>query len=129
MENIEIKNRFSGGIIACGKYETIKDAVEGNKADLRRADLYGADLSGADLSGADLRDLLCISGSADYVQYYDGSIKIGCFFYSVEYWKMMYDTIGRENDYTESQIKEYRTYIKMCEQFQKEIYYRTLEGK
>ena len=52
---IEIKNRFSGEIIICGKYESIKDCLEKNKrANLSGADLFGANLSGANLSGADL---------------------------------------------------------------------------
>jgi hypothetical protein len=53
--NIEIKNRFSGEIILCGEYESIKECLEKNKtANLSGANLYGANLSGADLSGANL---------------------------------------------------------------------------
>jgi len=53
---IEIKNRWSGEVILCGKYKSIKDCLEKNRnADLRGADLRGADLRGADLGGADLR--------------------------------------------------------------------------
>ena len=71
MIKIEIKNRFTGGVIFTYEKEnaTIKDAVlqalkestnllDANLrgADLRGANLYGADLYGADLRGADLRD-------------------------------------------------------------------------
>ena len=53
--NEAIKNRFTGVIIVeAGKYASIKEAVEKNKAYLCRADLYGANLYGADLSGANL---------------------------------------------------------------------------
>jgi len=53
---IEIKNRFTGSIILCGEYESIKECLEKNRgADLRGADLRGADLRGAYLRGADLR--------------------------------------------------------------------------
>ena len=52
--NIKIKHRFTGTIIIAGKYASIKDAVVGNRADLRGADLRGADLRDADLRGADL---------------------------------------------------------------------------
>jgi len=52
MIDIEIKNRWDGKIIVSGKYASIKEAVEKNKANLSRADLSGANLSGADLSGA-----------------------------------------------------------------------------
>jgi len=51
--NEAIKNRFTGAIIVeAGKYASIKEAVEKNRAYLSGADLSGADLSGADLSGA-----------------------------------------------------------------------------
>jgi len=51
--NEAIKNRFTGAIIVeAGKYASIKEAVEKNRAYLSGADLFGADLSGADLSGA-----------------------------------------------------------------------------
>ena len=57
---VEIKNRFSGEIILCGKYESIKDCLEKNRgADLRganlcEANLYGANLYEANLYGANL---------------------------------------------------------------------------
>jgi len=53
---IEIKNRFTGNVILCGEYESIKDCLKKNiGANLREADLYEADLREADLRGADLR--------------------------------------------------------------------------
>ena len=62
MPKIEIKNRFTGAVILCGEYESIKDCLEKNTgaylggAYLRDADLRDADLGGANLGGADLRD-------------------------------------------------------------------------
>ena len=50
VKNIEIKNRFTGEVIICGNYESLKDCLEKNKM----ADLSGANLSGANLSGANL---------------------------------------------------------------------------
>jgi hypothetical protein len=50
LKEFEIRNRFTGAVILCGKYESMKDCLEQNK----KADLYGADLHGADLHGADL---------------------------------------------------------------------------
>jgi len=54
---IEIKNRWTGGVVfACeaGSMKlAVKAAIEA-KADLSVAELSGADLRGADLSGADL---------------------------------------------------------------------------
>jgi hypothetical protein len=53
----EIKNRFTDAIIVeAGKYETIREAVEKNKAYLTGADLTGANLYGADLTGANLSE-------------------------------------------------------------------------
>jgi hypothetical protein len=111
------------------------------RADLSWANLSGADLSGADLSGADLSwanlsganisganisganlsganislPIITIVGSRHTFQYVSDNITIGCEFHSIEYWKIMYDVIGRENDYTEAEIEEYHRYIKMCD--------------
>lgn len=45
--------------------------------------------------------------------YYAGALRIGCIEHHIEYWKIMYDVIGRENTYTDMQIAEYRNYIRM----------------
>jgi hypothetical protein len=127
--NIEIKNRFTGEIIVAGKYDNIKEAVENKKVNLRGANLCeanlcganlrGADLCGADLYGANLRGanlhipIVSIIGSVHSLWYSNGLLKIGCEKYSLEYWIVMYDVIGRENNYNEEQIKEYYKYIKM----------------
>jgi hypothetical protein len=50
---MEIRNIY-GTVIVTEKYQSMREAVEKNKADLSGADLSGADLSGADLSGANL---------------------------------------------------------------------------
>ena len=53
--NAEIKNRFTGAVIVpAGKYESLKHAVEEEKAYLRGANLDGANLDGAYLRGANL---------------------------------------------------------------------------
>jgi hypothetical protein len=50
---MEIKNRYTGNIILCGEYESIKDCLEKNRgANLRGANLRGANLEGANLEGA-----------------------------------------------------------------------------
>jgi hypothetical protein len=57
---IEIKHRYSGEIILCGEYESVKDCLEKNRgsdlsySDLSYSDLSGSDLSYSDLSGSDL---------------------------------------------------------------------------
>ena len=134
---VEIKNRYNGSVIICGEYTSVKDALEKNRganleganirgaylggADLGDANIRGANLGGADLSGANLEGakgiklpVISISGSMHNFQYYDGHIKIGCEYHSIEYWNIMYDAIGRDNKYNEDQIAEYYRYIKLC---------------
>lgn len=112
----EIKNRFNDAIIISGEYDSIKDALEKNSgANLSGANLYGADLSGADLSGA----IVFICGSRHILQYNTtiGELRIGCHVYHLEYWLLMYDTIGNEEGYTERQISEYHNYMKMLKNY------------
>lgn len=71
------------------------------------------------LHNAILNGLIIINGSRDIFQAYDSHIKIGCEFHHLEYWKIMYDIIGREYNYTESQIAEYYSYIKFYDSFLK----------
>ena len=94
-------------------------------ADLGGADLRGADLSGAYLHGAYLRGaylhgaknislpIINISGTQHSIFYMDGKIKIGCVEKTIPEWLLEYEKIGKENDYTEEQIKEYKKYIDM----------------
>ena len=120
--DIEIKNR-TGAIIMSGKYESLRDAVEKNKANLIDADLRGANLGGANLRGANLRGakgvdlpIISITGTAHSFQYIDCHIAIGCEIHHLEYWLIMYESIGRQYEYTPEQIAEYGRYIKMCKQ-------------
>ena len=82
-----------------------------SSANLSGADLSGANLSGANLSSAYLSSLITINGSNHKLQYYNNRLKIGCYHYSLVYWLIMFDTIGRENGYTEQQIVEYKKYM------------------
>jgi len=121
---IEIKNR-NGEIIITGEYGNVKDACEKSKtlrtlrdADLRGADLRGAYLRGADLRGADLRGaegitlpVITITGSIHSVFYMDGKIIIGCVEKTVAEWILDHEKTGKENNYTDAQIKEYKKYI------------------
>ena len=131
MMDIEIKNRFTGEIIVSGKYESLRDAVEKNGASLNMASLDMASLNGASLNGASLDGaslygaslentsgavypLISISGTMHLFCYYDGHITIGCEYHHLEYWLIMYESIGRRYEYTPEQIAEYGRYIKMC---------------
>ena len=96
---IEIKNRFTGSIILCGEYESIKECLEKNRgADLRGADLEGADLEGAYLEGAYLRgadyngeklekEPIQILGLKYFVFITKEQIKIGCELHKATEWK------------------------------------------
>ena len=53
---IIIKNRYTSEIKIEGDFESLREAVVKNCADLGGADLRGADLRGAYLGGADLGD-------------------------------------------------------------------------
>jgi hypothetical protein len=52
---IKIKSTM-GKVLVSGRYESLKDAAEKNKLNLRGADLRGVDLQGANLWMADLRE-------------------------------------------------------------------------
>jgi hypothetical protein len=134
---IEIKNRFNYEIILCGEYESIKDALEKNRASLDGASLYRASLNGASLDGASLDraslygaslentkgvkyPLISISGSRNLFCYYNGYIKIGCNFLLVKDWIKEHengDQLAKKFGYTDEEIQEYYGYIKMCEQY------------
>ena len=83
--------------------------------DLRSAYLWGANLVGADLWGADLSDAnyIKIIGSRHELQYCGGIVLIGCIKHTIDEWIEQYEVIGKENDYTEKEIKEYGVYLRM----------------
>ena len=84
-------------------------------ANLRGAYLEGANLEGANLEGA----FVFICGSRHNLQYNKllGELRIGCHVYHLEYWLLMYDSIGNEEGYTESQISEYHNYMRMLKNY------------
>ena len=91
---IEIKNRFTGSIILCGEYESIKECLEKNRdaylegADLRGADLEGANLEGADYNGEKLeKEPIQILGLKYFVLITKEQIKIGCELHKATEWK------------------------------------------
>ena len=133
---IEIKNRFDDSIILSGEYNSLKDALEKNVganlygASLNGANLYGANLYGASLDGASLNGasliganligaFVFICGSRHNLQYNKsiGELRIGCHAYHLEYWLIMFDVIGREEEYSDKQIAEYHNYMKMLKNY------------
>ena len=113
---IEIKHRYTDKVIISGEYDNIKDALRDNTgANLTGANLTDADLTGADLTGANLTGLLItISGSKNVLTMLDCNIWIGCEYHSIEYWKIMYDSIGEAEGYSKKQQLEYKRYIDTC---------------
>jgi hypothetical protein len=135
---IEIKNRFNEKIMYAGNYRNVKELIiEENIKDLRHADLRYSDLTDADLRYSDLTDAdllfadlsnsdlryadlpknykyLDLNGSKHRLKLYSDRVLIGCENHSLEFWLLMYDTIGKENDYTEEQINEYKKYLDFC---------------
>ena len=81
---IEIKNRFTGSIILCGEYESIKECLEKN----RGADLRGANLRGANYNGEKLeKEPIQILGLKYFVFITLEQIKIGCELHKATEWK------------------------------------------
>jgi uncharacterized protein YjbI with pentapeptide repeats len=94
-------------------------------ANLSGANLTGADLRGANLSGANLSDAnlsnpyLQIQGSKHNLIFVDYQVQIDCEIHPLEKWLNEYEEIGKRNQYTDDEIKEYYKYIKICEEVRK----------
>ena len=87
------------------------------RADLYRANLTGANLIRANLQSADLseikgKEILTFQAGKDFAYSCDGFIKIGCMEHPIEYWLNNFEEIGKDNDYTENEIKRYGGFIK-----------------
>lgn len=83
---------------------------EGVKANLRGANLRCANLRGADLS----QRVSQFSASKQHVALLIGdNLRIGCKHETLEWWLENGEALGRENEYTEEEIKMYMNFIKM----------------
>ena len=67
----QIKNRFSGEIIAESEEKSIRQLATEFYKNLSRADLRGADLSGADLRGANLSDAKGLLNAAEFLSQFE----------------------------------------------------------
>ena len=86
-------------------------------ANLHRANLTGANLIRANLQSADLseikgKEILTFQAGKDFAYSCDGFIKIGCMEHPIEYWLNNFEEIGKDNDYTENEIRLYGIFIK-----------------
>jgi hypothetical protein len=96
------------------------------RADLRRADLTGANLRGtnlvgADLTGANLRDanlygadILSFQFNRHFAYSHANRLKIGCKDLLISDWIINFEDIGKSERYTETEIKAYGVFIKLC---------------
>ena len=90
-----------------------------HSAYLRDANLNGVDLSGVDLSGANLRkaDLYSASGilsfsAGRHIGYATSAgIQLGCEHHSINHWVENYKEIGKKNNYSPDEIKDYGAWI------------------
>jgi len=69
-----------------------------------------ANLSDADLSDA---NYIKIIGSRHELQYCGGIVLIGCIKHTIGEWLDKYGVIGKENKYTQKEIREYGVYLNM----------------
>ena len=82
-------------------------------ADLRRANLRGANLWGADLRVTHLWVFRTTQYTAIYVPW-QRILKIECLEYPIDHWLKNYEEIGRNQEFTEQEIKQYGMFIRIC---------------
>ena len=95
---------------------TRKEALE-RYPYLTGANLTGANLSRADLSRANLfgaKGIIRISGTRHEVFSTTKGIWVGCLTFDFKTWKDEVRQIGRDNSYTQDQIREYKEYLELC---------------
>ena len=98
-----------------------------SEANLSRANLSKANLSGANLSRANLsrtylseanlseaKGIIRISGTRHEVFSTTKGIWVGCLTFDFKTWKDEVRQIGRDNGYTQDQIREYKEYLELC---------------
>lgn len=88
---------------------------------LSDANLSGANLSGANLRGADLsyvnlrgvKGIITFQAGKHLAIHYKDMIGIGCEYHTISHWLKNYKILGAENDYTDTEINMYYSFIKM----------------
>ena len=87
-------------------------------ADLRGVDLRGVDLNGANLSGAELRGAKGAFVTGYFGQHHaiaaGGYITIGCERHTYQEWLDNGAWIGKDNHYTDDEIKDYMDWIRLA---------------
>ena len=95
----------------------------GSRANLEGANLSGANLAGANLEGANLEGANLFRAKGVTIFQYEQHlavafknnkyIKIGCKSYKTKNWVMNFEEVGKDEDYSNSQIKMYEQFINM----------------
>ena len=80
-----------------------------HSAYLRDANLNGVDLSGVDLSGAS--GILSFSAGRHTGYATSAGIQLGCEWHSINHWVENYKEIGKKNNYSPDEIKDYGAWI------------------
>ena len=81
------------------------------EANLREANLQEACLCRANLADIKGKNILTFSAGKDFAWTADQHIKIGCIYNTVSWWLENYKAVGKENGYTEEQIRLYGKFI------------------
>jgi hypothetical protein len=94
---IQIKNRWTGEVMAESKTQTLKDLASDFRANLSGTNLSGTNLSGAYLSGAKGIVSFIAGGELAVAFFHDGKtkLKIGCEVHTLKHWKSNYKKIGK----------------------------------
>ena len=126
-----LRGAYLGGVYLRGANLGDVDLSGVNLGDvnLRDVDLSGADLSGANLHGANLRDAYLrgadlsgvdLSGASGILSFSAGrhtgyatsaGIQLGCEHHSINHWVENYKEIGKKNNYSPDEIKDYGAWI------------------
>ena len=124
---ITIKHRFSRVTLCEFDVETMKEAAEKGKSNLRGANLYGANLDGANLDCANLRGAnmegekltktpVVITGLSYWCMITDGFMRLGCKRFTHNEWANFTDEeISEMDDYALEFWKQWKVpLLAMC---------------
>ena len=114
--NLSRADLYGATLSGAHLYEANLSGADLSESNLSGANLSEANLSGADLYAANLSGYVYIKGSYHDLQFHNGFVKIGCHSYSLEYWNIMYYRIGKDEGYTDKQIKEYKNYLNLLKE-------------
>lgn len=94
----------------------------GDKSELEKRNIYISDYANighyAKIGHKGNPKCLFLTGSQHSVAYWnDDKIQIGCKQYSIKKWKEIYASVGLGNNYSASEIIEYKNYIDIVEAY------------